>query len=296
MANGSRVCPHCGKLNAAEDDVCYQCGKRMHGPIASSAIGAAAGFSSDGLPVTKLVAGLCILVYGLCMLTNGPFELKVAVSGAFKSSTLLRFGVLGADLGWQEPWRLLAACFLHFGLLHIGMNLLSLLSLARTLEPHFGSPRFAILYVATGLVGFLTSQLWYEWRDPGQFIPTAGASGAVFGLVGAYVGVLWARRHPNWGRVLVNYLVYAAIIGYVLPANNAAHVGGFFAGIVVGALFERERQPRRRDGLMKALGALCLVACAASVVLSARSPVWKLVKQAEVQRVEEQERRRLDSE
>jgi membrane associated rhomboid family serine protease len=242
------------------------------------------------------MAGLCILVYGLCLLSNGPFQLSLVVSGAFRSSTLLRFGVLGLDLGWEEPWRLLAACFLHFGILHIGMNLLSLVSLGRTLEPHFGSARFAILYVVTGIGGFFVSQLWYDFRQPGAFVPTAGASGAIFGLVGAFVGVLWARKHPNWSRVLVNYLVYAAIIGFVLPANNAAHVGGFVTGIAVGALFERERQPRRRDGLMKALAGLCLVACVGSLVLSARSPVYKRVKQAEVARQEEQERRRLDSE
>ena len=296
MASGSRVCPHCGKLNAAEDDACIRCGKRLHGPVASSAVNAAQGFSADGLLVTKLVAGFCIAVYGLCILTNGPFDFSVAISGGFRTSTMLRFGVLGADLGWQEPWRLLAACFLHFGLLHIGMNLMSLVGLGRSLEPHFGSARFAILYVTTGCLGFVASQVWYGWRHPGEFVPTAGASGAIFGLIGAFVGVLWVRRNPNWSRVLVNYLVYAAIIGFVLPANNAAHLGGFFAGIAVGALFERERQPRRRDGLMKVLAGLCLLASVGSVLMSARSPVWKLVRDAEASRQEEQERRRLDSE
>jgi membrane associated rhomboid family serine protease len=291
MAHGSRVCPECGRLNAAEDKTCYNCGKRLPGPLASSALGFLTDFSADGVPATKLIAAICIVVYGLMMLSEGSFRFDVAVSGAFKLSTLLRFGVLVQDLAWHEPWRLLAAVYMHFGLLHIGMNMFSLISLGRTLEPHFGSARFFILYTLTGLLGFTVSQWWY-----GSSPPTAGASGAIFGLVGAVVGVLLARRDPRWRRSLVNYLVYAVILSLMLPVNTAAHIGGFFAGIVVGALFEREKQPHRRAGLMLAVAGVCLAASVGSVVLSATSPVWKQVRQAELARDEEAQRRRLDSE
>jgi len=291
MAHGSRVCPQCGRLNAAEDKTCYNCGKRLPGPLASSALGVLTDFSADGVPATKLIAAICIVVYGLMMLSEGSFRFDVAVSGAFKLSTLLRFGVLVQELAWHEPWRLLAAVYMHFGLLHIGMNMFSLISLGRTLEPHFGSARFFILYTLTGLLGFTVSQWWY-----GSSPPTAGASGAIFGLVGAVVGVLLARRDPRWRRSLVNYLVYAVILSVMLPVNTAAHIGGFFAGIVVGALFEREKQPHRRAGLMLAVAGVCFVASVGSVVLSATSPVWKQVRQAELARDEEAQRRRLDSE
>ena len=68
-----------------------------------------------------------------------------------------------------------------------------------------------ILYVLTGILGFVASQWWYSNKPP-TF--TAGASGAIFGLIGAFVGLLWARQNPNWKRTLVNYLGYALILGF----------------------------------------------------------------------------------
>jgi rhomboid protease GluP len=291
MAHGSRVCPACGRLNAADDTTCSNCKKRMPGPVEQSLGGWLGHLAADGFPMTKLLAFMCFVVYAGCMLSEGAFSFSVAVSGAFKPSTLLRFGVLVGDLGVQEPWRLLSAVFLHLGLLHIGMNMLSLVNLGRSLEPHFGSARFLILYVVTGILGFAASQWWYGYSPP-----TAGASGAIFGLIGAFVGVLWARKNPNWMRALFNYLAYAAILSFMLPVNTAAHVGGFLAGVVVGALFEKEPQPRRRDGVMRAVAGLCLMACVGSFVLSARSPVWKQQRQAEEKRAERAERLRLNSE
>ena len=90
-----------------------------------------------------------------------------------------------------------------------------------------------------------------------------------------------ARKNPNWKRALVNNLIYAGILGFVLPANTAAHLGGFVAGVVVGALLERERKPRDRDRAMLVLAVLCMLGSVASIVLSARSPVWKEARRFE---------------
>lgn len=286
MGQGSRICPHCGGLNGIDEKTCYRCGKGMPGPLASSARGLFGGFSADGLPATKLITLLCLVVYALCVMSQGGFRFDLSIAGAFRTSTLLRFGVLYSDLAYSEPWRLLASVFIHLGLLHIGLNLMSLVSLGRSLEPHFGSARFTILYTLTGIFGFVASQWWY-----GEHTYTAGASGAIFGLVGAFVGVLFARKNPTWKRALLNNVIYAGILGFVLPANTAAHIGGFVAGVVLGALLERERNPRRRDGLMGALAGLCLLASLASIALSARSPIWK-----EAKRFEEAARNRPDSE
>ncbi len=284
MAEGSRICPHCGGLNGRAEKVCHRCGKGLPGPLVASARGLLGDFSADGVPVTKLIVGLCLLVFAVCMAADGKAFPPLGIGGgSFRLSTMVRFGSLFShpllgNLATHEPWRLLSAVFMHFGLLHLGMNLLSLVSLGRSLEPHFRSARFAIVFVLTGIAGFWVSKLWYG-QEPNH---TAGASGAVFGLVGAYSGVLLGSRNPNWKRVLVNNLIYAAILGFVLPANNAAHLGGFFAGFLLGLLFEKEPQPRRRDGLMQLLAALCLLASVASLVASSQSPIWK-----EFQRLEQ---------
>jgi rhomboid protease GluP len=282
MAEGSRICPQCGGLNGIDEKTCYRCGKSLPGPLASSARGFLSSFSSEGLPATKAIIFICLVVYALCVMSDGGFKFDLSLAGAFRTSTLLRFGFLFLDLAQQEPWRLLASVYLHLGLLHIGLNMMSLVSLGRALEPHFGTARFVLLYTITGVIGFVVSQWWHgDYGDPMGPRGTAGASGSIFGLVGAFVGVLFARKNPNWKRALVNNLVYAAILGFVLPANNAAHLGGFGAGLLVGALLEWERNPRRRDGLMGVLAGLCMLATVASIALSVRSPAWKQMKQLE---------------
>lgn len=295
MAHGSRVCPQCGRLNAAEDKTCYNCGKRLPGPVASSALGFLTDFSEDGLPATKVLAGICIVVYALMMVTdpglfsNGPVR---GVSG-FDPSTLYRFGaLLGPPVIQREPWRVLSAVFLHGSLLHIGMNLLSMISLARTLEPHFRSARFALLYLSSGALGFCATVLWR-----GEEAFSVGASGAIFGLLGAFIGALIIRRNPGWQRVFVSNLIMAFMLGFVFRSvDNAAHVGGFGSGLVLGLLLELERQPHKRARLMGGLALLGIVAVLASVALSAGSPAWREQRRKELAFAERQQRMRLDSE
>jgi membrane associated rhomboid family serine protease len=175
------------------------------------------------------------------------------------------------------------------------MNLLALVSLGREVERRYGTARFLVLYNLTGVLGFVASQWWYE-RTLGTSPPTAGASGAIFGLLGAEVGRMWAQRDPRWSRQLVNYLVGALIWNFVMPMNTAAHLGGFFAGAVIAALLEQERRPERLAVLARVLGAICVVGSVGSVALAARSPVWMAQRQLEIARQQEVERMRDQSE
>src|SRR6185295_4430796 len=83
---------------------------------------------SAGAPATAFFAGLSIAVYLALVASAG--RLGAPVSGR----TALRWGALVGELGWREPWRHLSAMFVHFGLLHVGFNVLALVSFGRTLE------------------------------------------------------------------------------------------------------------------------------------------------------------------
>src|SRR6187402_3062708 len=160
MAEGSRICPHCGRLNGIEEKVCNRCGKDLPGPVSASALRALGDVSADGVPVTKLLAGMCLAIFALCMVTEAG---RGGVPGlkAFHTWTLVRFGMLVGFVFEQEPWRLLSALFVHGSLLHIGMNMLGLVNLGRSLEPHFRSARFLLLYVLSGALGYTATLWWY---------------------------------------------------------------------------------------------------------------------------------------
>lgn len=290
MASGSRICPHCGKLNSAEDTTCFYCKKRFPSAVQASLGGFWSDFSADGAPGTKLVLLLCLAVYALLMVTDGPFRFELSVVGRFKLSSLLRAGVLFADLVYLEPWRLLSAVYLHLGLFHIVMNLFALVGLGREVERRYGTARFLVLFTATGVLGFVASQWWYE-RLYGASPPTAGASGAIFGLLGAEIGALWGQRDPRWKRQLVNYLLGALIWNFVMPMNTAAHLGGFFVGVLVARLYEWEKRPARLALPLRIVAGLCVLASIGSIVLSARSPVWKAQRALEIARADAEEGR-----
>jgi rhomboid protease GluP len=293
MAHGSRVCPACGRLNSVNDKVCYSCGKRLPGPLGTSLLRGIADFSEDGLPATKLLVGMCVVVYALMMVSDGASSvLQGGLFSSFKPSTLIRVGALLGRFMTEEPWRVLSAVFVHGSLLHIGMNMLSLVRLGGGLEPHFRSARFMLLYLISGSLGFVCTLLW---RGEAAF--SVGASGAVFGLLGAFIGALVIRRNPGWQQVFFSNLILAGALTFFAPnIDNAAHVGGFVSGFVLGILLELERQPRRRDALVTGLALAGVLAAVGSIVLSASSPVWKEQRRAEARWLEEAERRRLDSE
>lgn len=283
MAQGSRICPQCGGLNGIDEKTCYRCGKPLPGPLRSSALGFLSNFSAESLPATKFIAGLCIIVYGLCMVSEArPGTLSLPGFASFRPETIIRFGALIGEVLGDEPWRLVSAVFVHSSLLHIGMNLLGIVSLSRSLEPHLGSARFAILYVMSGVLGYVAT---YWWR--GDLAFSVGASGSFYGLLGAFIGALIVRRNPGWQRVFFSNLILAVALGaFASRIDHAAHIGGFVSGLVIGLLLELERNPRRRDGLMAALAGVCVVASLASIVLSVTSPLSRRIQEAARQRAD----------
>lgn len=135
-----------------------------------------------------------------------------------------------------EFWRLLTAMFLHAGFLHLGMNMYGLYLLGPVLERAIGTWRFLVVYFVTGIFGFVVSLIFLHLKGP-----TLGASGAIFGLVGALIGnEMRVGRHAfefldqSYGRTLLGLVAINIVLGFTFPGiNNAAHLGGLVCGLVL---------------------------------------------------------------
>jgi rhomboid protease GluP len=148
----------------------------------------------------------------------------------------------GADYGpltlTTQPWRLLTAMFVHGGLLHIATNMWCLWNLGRMAENIFGRVTFLLAYLFTGVAASLLSVLLH----PNQV--SVGASGAIFGVAGALITALYLGKLPiprQHLQMTLNSLVIFAVVNLAIGASvpiidNAGHIGGLIAGLVVGAL------------------------------------------------------------
>lgn len=184
-------------------------------------------------PVTKGLIVLNVLVF-VVMLFGGagfwhsPNTVQLTWGANFAPAT--------ADGQW---WRLGSAMFLHFGALHLGMNMLALWDGGKLVERMFGAVRFLVIYLISGVGGNLLSLV-----IQGNDAVSGGASGAIFGIYGALLVYVWfARRQMQaqefrwlfWGALLFSALTI--VMGYVIPGiDNSAHIGGFVTGMVMAAL------------------------------------------------------------
>jgi membrane associated rhomboid family serine protease len=160
--------------------------------------------------------------------------------------------------GTHEYWRLVTSGFLHDGILHIGINMLSLWFVGTALEPAIGTRNFVAIYVTSLLAGSFGALLF----QPDY--PTLGASGAIFGIFGALIVVARARGIPFWqsglGFVLVLNLLFSLSVRGI---SIGGHLGGLAAGLITGWLVV-ELGERRRMTTLVLVG--CAAVAAASVV------------------------------
>ena len=171
------------------------------------------------------------------------------------------FGPATQDGQW---WRLATALFLHFGVVHLALNMWALWDVGRLVEQLYGRWRFALLYLASGVFGNLLSLVLQ-----GNRAVSGGASGAVFSLYGALLVFLWRERN-HVPRHEFRWLFGAAIVftvvtlgmGLVIPGiDNAAHIGGLVCGAVLAQLLAR-----RWEGNNSGPGVRSRVAAAALLI------------------------------
>lgn len=147
----------------------------------------------------------------------------------------------------QEYYRLFTSMFLHFGIEHLGNNLLLLFIIGTQLEQELGAVKYISLYTIAGLAGNLLS-MGAEIRAQEYYI-SAGASGAIFGVIGAMLWVVF-RNNGQLGTLTSNGLVFMIGIslyyGYTSTGvDNLAHIGGLVMGLLLGILLYRN--PNRKN-------------------------------------------------
>lgn len=208
--------------------------------------------------VTQALVGLNVLVF-VIMAVQG-----IALDPPTQALVDRGANYAPLTLGGQ-PWRLVTALFLHGGFLHILFNMWCLWDLGGLCESLYGHVTFALVYLISGVGSSLASVWWHP------AIPSVGASGAVFGIVGAliasyYLGEFTMPRFAIRGhlRSLLIFVAYSALFGQFFGrVDNAAHIGGFVTGLLFGALIARvapESGGMRRAGVI-ALVALIVAGC-----------------------------------
>lgn len=188
-------------------------------------------------------------VWALILLNLAMFAVELLFNGSMNSLTLLNLGGLqpAAVVVRQEYWRLFTALFLHYGMLHLGINLLGLYLLGPALERTIGGGKFVLGYLLSGLgASGLVVALW--WLGLTKSTLLVGASGSIMGVIGISAGLLLRHRQsPLAGRQLQNILAIVAIQTvfdlWSPQVSLAAHLGGFVSGLLLGVAFAARPRP-----------------------------------------------------
>jgi rhomboid protease GluP len=217
--------------------------------------------------VTPAIVLACLGVF-LAMVWRGVSAWNPDVSSLIDWGALFGLGV-ALD---HEYWRLFTAMFLHVGFVHLLFNMICLAWLGPTIERFFGNLTFAAIYLLSGLGGALASMAVHPT------LAAAGASGAIFGVFGAIVGFLAARRRSVPRAILVPLMVAAVVFissslfgGIFEPRIDlAAHLGGLATGLICGLLLWRGLPAvAGRRGFVRRLAAAS--ALCAALAFSARA-------------------------
>ena len=264
--SATRMCHNCRALIDRKARVC---------PLCKAALGYRAGgigkLLQNALPNFMPISFALLTVNFVVFLVIFAAERDLSAQDlgrlvwGVSSPSLARWGAdVGALVSAGQWWRLVSAVFIHIGIIHLAFNSYALIFIGPLLEELLGKERFLVLYIFTGAFGFLVSNWYY-----GPWLTTAGASGAVFGLIGA--GIVFSKRWSQWGSMLGQQLVHWAIYGFgyglVIGANNAAHFGGFVAGVAFAFLLPN-RQRVKESTAGSFLWSLTYWLCLTVLVLS----------------------------
>lgn len=259
------LCQRCGRTICGDCQtpgpvgvICPECMKQQR--AAAPRVKSRVLTATSGTPVvTYALIGVCVAVYILQWIPGLDVTSRVwwaglySYPGAFEAGGVLYQGSF-------EPWRMITSMFAHSQsfIFHILLNMYMLWILGRMIEPALGRARFLTLYLMSGVGGSLGVLLLSDPR-----VPTIGASGAIFGLMGAFF-VIQRRLGGNAVQLLV-LIGINLVIGFLPGLHIAwqAHLGGLVVGALVGFILVETRSRARhllQLGLLIAVGAALVAA------------------------------------
>ncbi len=252
------LCPRCGKLVSANAEACIHCGMKRPGrwrgiPLIQSILGGKLSYV-DGI----VSAAVILYVVSLLIDPRAIFQIRGIFDILSPSGIVLYLlGMTGSGaMAEGRWWTLFTAIYLHGSLLHILFNVLWIRQLGPVVEDLFGASRFFVIFTAAGVIGFVVSNMF-------GVAYTIGASGSIFGLLGA---VIFYGRHRGGSfgfhiyRQTMQWAVILFLFGFFMSGiNNFAHAGGFVGGYLTAMLLGyRELKPETLLHRRMALAALGL--------------------------------------
>lgn len=276
------MCRNCGALVGGSETTCSACGMPVATPRAEATHAARRSYDPETVRFARAVLArpatftfvfvtFNVFIFLLMNFTGGGTE---------DQNVLLLYGAKYNSLINQgEWWRLITPVFIHIGWLHLIVNMYSLFMLGPYVERLYGSARYVFFWIATGVAGvaasYFVSSVGGKPGIIGRFLfrggdgPSAGASGALFGLVGVLFvfGIKYRHELPEgfkraFGLGMLPTILINLFIGYTIPfIDNAAHLGGLAAGMLF-ALCVGYKRPGERGSVAFTWHALQIIALA----------------------------------
>jgi membrane associated rhomboid family serine protease len=250
---GRGICPDC-MVFAPVGIRCPDHAGRAQGSARVTTGVRRAAYEGMGALVTKVLIALNVLVY-LGNLAQGSSFGQTSGSLFEKGALFISVPFFPGGLADGEWWRLLTAAFLHGSIIHLGMNMFVLWFIGAPVEQAIGRGRFLALYIVSGLAGSAGALLF----DPHAI--TVGASGAIFGILGAALVLEWQRNLVLGGQAL-GLIVVNLVLTFAIPNIS---IGGHLGGLAGGALsmlalsrFGRTHAIYGRPGLVGVLGVIAV--------------------------------------
>jgi len=226
--------------------------------------------ATGSAPVTKALIGINLAVYLITIAQGGGglsnpggslynrwvligsnAVMTQAVNAGILPASLLPSGDLAQSHEW---WRLATSMFLHGSILHIGFNMYVLWWAGSQVEEYLGKARYIGLYLVSGLAGAAGAVI----QTP--FTPVVGASGAIFGILGAMLILEWQFTGRLTGQAMT-LVVINLVLGFVIPnVSWGGHIGGLIGGILITLSYAHWRGGRAQYGQLGLSGIVGLVA------------------------------------